>query len=126
MATEVRKGDLRALFTGGDAFGPYAVIFQVVTNDFLKKNEAAVKSFLADYVTGLHWFYDKANRKKALEITANFTKSSPEVLDSYFMTEHEYYRDRNGCVGAVNIQTPIDAMVKEGLLNQPVKAADYL
>ncbi|MGE0037102.1 MAG: ABC transporter substrate-binding protein [Xanthobacteraceae bacterium] len=126
MATEVRKGDLRALFTGGDAFGPYAVIFQVVTNDFLKKNEAAVKSFLADYVTGLHWFYDKANRKKALEITANFTKSSPEVLDSYFMTEHDYYRDRNGCVGAVNIQTPIDAMVKEGLLNQPVKAADYL
>ena len=98
MNAEIRKGDLRGLFTGGDAFGPYSVIFQVVTNDFLKKNPEAVKSFLADYVRGLHWFYDPANRKKAIEITAEFTKSPADVLDSYFMTERDYYRDRNGCV----------------------------
>ncbi len=126
MATEVRRGDLRALFTGGDAFGPYSVIFQVATNAFLQKNEAAVRAFLADYVTGLHWFYDPANRKKAVEITAEFTKSSPAVLDSYFMTEHDYYRDRNGCVAASIIQTPIDAMRSEGFLDQPVNVADYV
>src|SRR5580704_5259885 len=66
MNAEIRKGDLRELFTGGDAFGPYAVIFQVVTNAFLKKNPGAVKSYLADYVGGLQWFYDPANRKKAI------------------------------------------------------------
>jgi sulfonate transport system substrate-binding protein len=126
MATEERKGDLRPLFTGADAFGPYAVIFHTATNDFLKKNPDAVRSFLTDYVAGLHWFYDPANRKKAIEITAGFTKSAPEVLDSYFMTEHDYYRDRNGCVSAAIIQSPIDAMSKEGLLDQPVKVADYL
>jgi sulfonate transport system substrate-binding protein len=126
MAPETQKGDLRALFTGGDAFGTYAVIFQVVTNDFLKANQAAVKSYLADYVTGLQWFYDKANRKKALEITAAFTKSPPEALDSYFMTEKDYYRDRNGCVSATVIQSPIDAMLKEGLLDKPVNVADFL
>jgi NitT/TauT family transport system substrate-binding protein len=126
MATELRKGDLRALFTGGDAFGPYSVIFQVVTSEFLKKNPEAVRSFLADYVRGLHWFYDPANRKKAVEITAEFTKSPADVLDSYFMTERDYYRDRNACVGAQIIQTPIDAMHAEGLIDRPVKVAEHL
>jgi sulfonate transport system substrate-binding protein len=126
MATEIRKGDLRGLFTGGDAFGPYSVIFQVVTNSFLKANPGAVKSFLADYVRGLHWFYDAANRKQAIEITAAFTKSPAEVLDSYFMTDRDYYRDRNGCVGVKTIQTPIDAMRSEGLIDQPVNVAEHL
>jgi NitT/TauT family transport system substrate-binding protein len=126
MNAEIRKGDLRALFTGGDAFGPYSVIFQVVTNEFLKKNPEAVKSFLADYVRGLHWFYDPANRRQAVEITAEFTKSPAEVLDSYFMTERDYYRDRNGCVGVATIQTPIDAMYNEGLIDRPVKVSEHL
>jgi NitT/TauT family transport system substrate-binding protein len=126
MEKEVAKGGLRPLFTGGDAFGPYSVIFQVATNDFLAKQPAAVKAYLADYVTGLKWFYDAANRKKAVEITAAFTKSSPEVLDSYFMTKKDYFRDQNACVTAKTIQSPIDAMVSQGLLPKPVKAADYL
>jgi len=126
MNAEIRKGDLRALFTGGDALGPYSVIFQVVTNEFLKKNPEAVKSFLADYVRGLHWFYDPANRRQAVEITAEFTKSPAEVLDSYFMTERDYYRDRNGCVGVATIQTPIDAMYNEGLIDRPVKVSEHL
>lgn len=126
MATELAKGGLRPLFTGGDAFGPYSVIFQVATNDFLKKHPDAVKSYLADYVTGLQWFYDPANRKKAVEITANFTKSSPEVLDSYFMTNKDYFRDKNACVTVKAIQSPIDAMVSQGLLKKPVKVADYM
>lgn len=126
MNTEIRKGDLRALFTGGDAFGPYAVIFQIVTNDFLKANTAAVKSYLADYVLGLHWFYDPANRKKAIEITAEFTKSPADVLDSYFMTKLDYYRDPNGCITAPIIQTPIDAMFNQGLIDKAVKVADYV
>ena len=87
------------------AFGPYAVIFQVVTNAFLKKHPGAVKSYLADYVRGLQWFADPANRKKAMEMTADFTKSPADVLDSYFMTKGDYYRDPHGCVSARVIST---------------------
>ncbi len=126
MNAEIAKGDLRPLFTGGDAFGPYSVIFQVVTNDFLKAHTDAVKTFLADYVTGLHWFYNPANRAKAVEITADFTKSPAAVLDSYFMTGKDYYRDPNACISAPIIQTPIDAMVAQGLLKSPVKVANYI
>ena len=38
LAVESRKGDLRTLFTGGDAFGPSSVIFQVARTEFLKQN----------------------------------------------------------------------------------------
>ncbi|HEY7245254.1 MAG TPA: ABC transporter substrate-binding protein [Xanthobacteraceae bacterium] len=126
MSIETRKGGLRPLFTGGDALGPFSVVFQVATNDFLKKNPAATRSFLADYVRGLQWFYSPSNRQKVIEMTAAFTKSPAEVINSYFVTERDYYRDPNACVGVNTIQTPIDAMYSEGLIDRPVKIADHL
>lgn len=126
LAVEGPKGDLRALFNGGDAFGPSSVIFQVATNKFLKEHPEAVRGFLADYVTGLNWYYDKSNRKKAIDLVAELTKSPKEVLDGYFATSRDYYRDPNGCVAAISIQKPIDAMVQEKLIPQKVDAAKYL
>jgi NitT/TauT family transport system substrate-binding protein len=126
LNAEIQKGGLRALFNGGDAFGAYSVIFHVGSNNFIKANRAAVQAFLADYITGLNWFYDPANRKRAVAITAEFTKSPPDVLDAYFMTGRDYYRDRAGCLTADLIQRPIDGMLREGLIDRPVKVADYL
>lgn len=126
MNNELQKGGLRSVFDGGDAFGPYSVIFHVVTNEFLKSNRRAVQAFLEDYVHGLKWFYDPANRKRAVELTAEFTKTPASVLDSYFMTPRDYYRDRDGCVPAELIQRPVDAMHREGLIDRPVKIADYM
>jgi ABC-type nitrate/sulfonate/bicarbonate transport system substrate-binding protein len=126
LAVEAPKGDLRPLFTGGDAFGPSSVIFQVAATNFLNANKAAVRGFLADYVTGLNWYYDKANRKKALELVSGLTKSPVDVLDGYFATGKDYYRDPSGCVPAIAIQKPIDAMVTEGLIPQKVDASKYL
>jgi sulfonate transport system substrate-binding protein len=126
LNAEIQKGGLRSLFTAGDAFGRYSPIFQVVTNDFLKQNESAVRSFLSDYVTGLHWFYDKSNRTRAVALAAGITKTPAAVLDSYMMTEHDYYRDPNACIGATTIQAPIDAMAAVGLIDKPVKITDYI
>jgi sulfonate transport system substrate-binding protein len=126
LAVESPKGDLRALFTGGDAFGPSSVIFQVAATDFAKKNPEAVKGFLADYVAGLGWYYDKANREKALDLVSAFTKSPKDVLDSYFATPRDYYRDPKGCLTAEVVQKPIDAMVEEKLIPAKVEAAKYI
>jgi NitT/TauT family transport system substrate-binding protein len=126
MPAEQAKGDLRGLFTAGDAFGPHCVLFQVVTNDFVAANRAAVRAFLDDYVRGLHWFYDPANRAKAVQLTADFTKSSKDVLESYFLTPRDYYRDINGCVAAELIQVPIDAMLREGFIDRPVEVVKHV
>jgi ABC-type nitrate/sulfonate/bicarbonate transport system substrate-binding protein len=126
MATEVARGGLRPLFTGADAFGAHAVIFQVVTNDFLKANPEAVRAFLDDYVRGLKWFYDPKNRDQAIQITADFTKSPKEVLASYFMTSRDYYRDPDACVSAKLIQGPVDAMHREGFIDRAVDLSKYV
>jgi sulfonate transport system substrate-binding protein len=126
MNVEARKGDLRPLFTGGDAFGPYAVLFQVATNKFLKEHSNAVRSFLADYVRGLHWLNNPSNRAKAVQLAAEFTKSPAEFLDTYFMTERDYFRDKNACVTVPLIKAPVDAMHSEGLLSGPVDVSKHL
>ncbi len=126
LAVESPKGDLRPVFTGGDAFGPSSVIFQVTTNTFLNDHQEAVRGFLSDYVDGLAWFYDPANRDKAIEIVSDFTKSPKPVLSSYFATDRDYYRDPSACVSAMAIQKPLDAMFEEKLSNRKIDASKYL
>jgi sulfonate transport system substrate-binding protein len=125
-ATEEAKGDLRGLFTGGDALGSHAVTIKVVNKSFAEAHREAVRGFLSDYIAGLKWFYDPANRERALQITADFTKQPKEALDGYFMTPRDYYRDPNGCLTAAAVQAPIDAMAREGLLDGKVDVRQHL
>ncbi|WP_398476135.1 ABC transporter substrate-binding protein [Tardiphaga sp.] len=125
-ATEAAKGGIRPLFAGKDVLPPYSVTMQVATNDILKKSPDAVKAYLADYVDALHWLYAPENRKKAVEFTADLVKSPPEVLDAYFLTSKDYYRDKNACVTPALVQTLADAMTKDGLLPRSINMADYI
>jgi len=91
-----------------------------------KEHPEAVKAFLADYVDGLAWFYDPANREKAIQLVSDFTKSSKDVLNSYFATGRDYYRDPNACVSAQTIQKPLDAMFEEKLIDRRIDVSKYL
>ena len=126
-AVEVPKGGLRAVFDETAAFGPYSVIFQTVSNNFLKANTEAVKAYLADYVEGIHWLYKPENRQKAIELTAELTKSPREALESYFLIpSKDYYRDRNGCISATLLQQTVDALVEHELLPTRVDMSKHV
>ena len=99
---------------------------QVASTNFLEAQPAAVWAFLADYVDALHWLYDPANRQKAVEITANLSKSPPEVVDSYCLTDTDYDRDHNACMSPGMLQTLADAMLADGALPHPVDTAKYV
>src|SRR5262249_59068909 len=126
MPAESAKGDLRALFSGGDTLGPSSVVFQVATDKFMREQPDTLRAFLQDFVQGLEWYYDPVNREKAIELAAGLTKMSKEVLNTYFITPRDYYRDRNGCVPVSAVQKPIDAMVEYKLIDRPVEAAKYM
>jgi sulfonate transport system substrate-binding protein len=116
-AAEVPKGGLRAVFDETAAFGPYSVIFQTAANNFLKSHPDAVKAYLADYVEGMQWLYKPENRTRAIELTAELTKSPREALETYFLLPgKDYYRDRNGCISAALLQQTVDALVDNELL----------
>src|SRR5882757_5649001 len=126
LPAETAKGGLRTVFTGGDAMGPASVIFQVARTEFLKANEAVVRAYLADYVQGLAWYNDPANRTKAIEIIADYLKSPKEVLESYFATSRDYFRDPGGCVPPSMIQKPIDAMAEEKLIDPRIDVSKHV
>jgi NitT/TauT family transport system substrate-binding protein len=126
MAVEENKGGIRALFKGTEAFPRFSVVFMAARNDYIKEHRDLVKAWLADYVGMLHWLYTPANRATAVKEVAKFTKSPEDVLNTYFLTPRDYYRDRNGCIGPQNVQPSIDAMVKEGFLAAPVDMAKYI
>jgi len=126
IANERAKGGIRQIFKGSDAFPPYSVIFQTATNDFLKAQPAAVKAWLADYVDGLKWIYDPANRPKVIEVTAALTKSAPEVIDGFFLTKSDYYRDATACINPSLFQPALDAMAKEGLIATSIDASKVI
>jgi sulfonate transport system substrate-binding protein len=123
LPAESAKGDLRPLFTGGDTLGPSSVVFQVATSKFIREQPDALRAFLDDFVQGLAWYYNPANREKALDLVADFTKSPRPVLAGYFITPRDYYRDPHGCVAASAVQKPIDAMVEYNLIDKPIDAA---
>ncbi|MFA5488602.1 MAG: ABC transporter substrate-binding protein [Candidimonas sp.] len=123
-ADEIPTGDFRGIFNSSDSFGTFATIFHVATNDFIKRHPQAIKDFLADYIHGLQWFYEPSNREKAIEICAEATRVKPENL-GYFMTDDDYYRDRNGCLSPSLVQSPIDAMHANGILDKPIDVSKY-
>jgi NitT/TauT family transport system substrate-binding protein len=125
QAVENHTGGLRPLFGTGDVLGPCSVIFNVVSNDFLKAHPETVRAFLADYVYGLGWLNQPANHAQAVTITAGLTKQPAEALD-YVMTHKDYYRAPDGRIDASLIQKPIDALKDIGLLSGEVTAAKYV
>jgi sulfonate transport system substrate-binding protein len=125
-ATEISKGGIRPLFSGKDALPPFSVTFQAATNDFISKEPGALRAFLADYVDALKWLYDPANRPKAVEITAELSKSLPAVVDSYFLTNKDYYRDPHACISADRLQPLADAMLSDGALQTKIDMTQYV
>ena len=128
MAAEKAKGGVRPIAACVDAFvAPYSAVYHTARTEFLQKEPAAVKAFLEDYITGLNWLYQPENRAKAIELTANLTKSPASALETYFMLpNNDYYRDRGGCLKASSLQFVADAMVQEGLLTEKVDMTKYV
>jgi len=123
---EDAKGNIRELFNATDAFGTFSSIFQVARTRFLEESPDAVRAWLDDYVVGLHWLYDPANRRDAVALAAEVSKSTPEILEGFFLTEKDYYRNPNGCLNAGLLQPPIDAMFQEGLLAKRVDVSPHV
>ncbi len=125
MASEQAKGGVRPLFNYGDAFGPMSVLVQAARNDFLKANGPAVKAYLADYVAGTNWLLDPANQKAAGGIGERLAKA-PEGSMSYFGTNKDYFRSKNGCLDVALIQGPIDSVIKAGIFEGTFDASKIM
>lgn len=119
-ALENGEGGVKALMTAEEAVGENSAIAVVARNDFLEKHPEAARSFLADWVAGLQWLEDPANREDAMQIISDVSKTDVGVLELFYGTEQDYFRDANGCPSAEALQAGVDAMVAVGYLKDSV------
>lgn len=120
---EVGQGGVEVLTTAADSVGENSAITVVARNDFLEEHPEAARAFLADWVAGLQWLEDPTNRDAAMEIISDVAGTDVEVLDLFYGTDADYYRDPNGCPSAAALQAGVDAMVTVGYLDDSVDIA---
>jgi NitT/TauT family transport system substrate-binding protein len=116
----------RALFTMKDAVGLTQQIMWAARSGFLGKNKDAMNDFFEDYVRGLHWFFDPANRPKALELIAKFNKRPVSAYESWVLTRKDYYRDPFAMPNVEALQANLDLTRDMGILKEKIDVRKYL
>lgn len=123
---EVSQGGVRVLTTAEESVGQNSAIAVVARNDFLEEHPDAAKAFLADWVAGLKWLENPDNRDAAMKIISDVSKTDVGVLDLFYGTEKDYYRDMNGCPSAAALQAGVDAMVAVDYLDEGIEVASLV
>jgi NitT/TauT family transport system substrate-binding protein len=105
--------------------GEVQSIVLVGSTPFLKKNDAAIKDFLEDYIIGLTWFLDPKNHDEAVKITAAYTKLPARMYDFAF-TKQDFYRSPTATPDIAALQRNIDLMHDLGVLKRKIDVKPYV
>lgn len=119
-----KRGTARPLFTVKDALGPSQSLFNVARAEFLDKNKAALHDFFEDYLRGLHWFLDPANRKAAIDIVAKANKRSSGAFP-YLFSKDDYFRDRDAQPNLDALQHNLQSLKELGFLKIDIDVKRY-
>jgi ABC-type nitrate/sulfonate/bicarbonate transport system substrate-binding protein len=110
------RGGLKTVFTSKDGV-PFdeELILLVAKPDFLSKNQAAMKAFLADLVAATKYYTSNPKEARQALITANFVRLPPAT---YFEMV-DYYRAPDGKVNVEALQKMQDLQIKAGWQQKP-------
>lgn len=112
-AIAAKKGDMRPIFRMKESMGDSQMIFMVARGDFMQKNRAALVDFAEDYIRGVRWFLDPANRAEALRLLAEFTKRPQDAYADWALIEKtDYFRDPSGTLNVKALQRNVDDLEK--------------
>jgi NitT/TauT family transport system substrate-binding protein len=121
------KGGLRPLFYQRDAQGVEQFLFYAAKRDFIEKNRAALVDWLEDYVRGVQWLLNPANREQALQKLAAKAKGSPESFATWALLEgKDWYHDPQGLMDLKAFQANVDELVEFGILKQKLDIAPHV
>jgi sulfonate transport system substrate-binding protein len=110
------------LFALKDVYGTTEASVFVSRAGFLAKNRPAVVDFFEDMLRAAHWYADPANRTRAAQIIARFTKLPPERFETWIFTHDDMYRDPNGLPDLDALQRTFGIVRDAGLLKEDIDA----
>jgi NitT/TauT family transport system substrate-binding protein len=115
----------KPLFTTQSATGPIALSFWAARKGFIDKNRAALVDLMEDYGAVLRWYYDPANHKEAVALTAGFLKRPPAAFDSWLFTHRDFHRDLDGKPDLKVVQESVDKVKELGFIKTAIDVSRY-
>ena len=120
-----KSGKARTLFTVKDSMGIAQTTLMAARSGFIDKNRAALTDFFEDMQIGTRWFYDPANRDKALAIVASVTKQPVAAFADWVFTKDDYFHDPDVRANLGALQSNLDVQKQVGFLNVAIDVKQY-
>jgi len=115
----------RPLFNTQSGIGSIALPFWAARKGFIDKNRAALVDLMEDYGAVLRWYYDPANHKEAVALTAGFLKRPPAAFESWLFTNKDFYRDPDGKPDLQVVQSSIDKVKELGFIKETLDVSKH-
>jgi ABC-type nitrate/sulfonate/bicarbonate transport system substrate-binding protein len=115
-STEETQGGVRPLFTSRDAV-PFdqELMLVIASPDVLKKDPAAVRSFVKDLVTSTRYYDDHTKDAREALISAHQVRVTPAV----YLSMADYFRDPTDHVDVQTLAKMQDILIKNGIQRKP-------
>ena len=126
LSGALERGGLRRVFAAREVIGGTQFVFPVVLDSFLEKNFDVLADFLEDYLHALTWFRNPANRDKALDLAARYTKRPRKSLVSWaFKRQNDFYRSPDGEPDLATLQKNIDLLANMKFIKSSFDVTKY-
>jgi sulfonate transport system substrate-binding protein len=115
----------RPLFNTQSGIGSIALSFWAARKGFVDKNRAALVDLMEDYGAVLRWYYDPANHKEAVALTAGFLKRPPAAFEGWLFTKKDFHRDPDGKPDLKVVQSSIDKVKELGFIKDTLDVSKF-
>ena len=115
----------KPLFTTATGIGSIALSFWAARKEFIDKNRPALVDLLEDTSAALRWYYDPANREKAVALTAGYLKRPPAAFESWLFTKRDFYRDMDVKPDLKIVQSSVDKVKELGFIKDTLEVGKY-
>ena len=115
----------KPLFTTESGIGSIALSFWAARKWYIDKNRAALVDLLEDTGAALRWYYDPANRAKAVQLTASFLKRPPAAFEGWLFTKRDFYRDLDAKPDLNVVQSSVDKVKELGFIKSSLEVGKF-
>ena len=107
----------KPLFDTRSGLDTTALSFWAARKGFIDKNRAALVDLLEDYGAMLRWYYDPANHKEAVALTAGF--------EPWLFTRQDFFRDPDGKPDLKVVQESINKVKELGFIKETLDVSKF-
>jgi sulfonate transport system substrate-binding protein len=125
FAHEAEKtGKLRTLFRDSDLQNDKVTLFEACRKEFVDQNPDVAKQYVRDITAGMVMALQ--DKPEAYRVTARVTKVPVASIQTYLLTEGDFYHDPEARPNLQSIQVTLDILHQENFLAKAVDVRQYV